>query len=403
MLRLTSKISTLTQKGYAPTRFTNFSTSPTMRKQITKSFPATFVRGGTSNGLVIHHSVLPEDESKWQPILASAMGSPDHTGRQLNGMGSGISSTSKICIISPSKREGIDVDYTFAQVGIKNGELDMAGNCGNMSSAVGPVAWDEGLVNRKALGLGGERTVRMFNTNTGKTVHSTFKVDAETGMFDSEGDYSIDGVPGQASRITLSFLDPAGAKTGKALPTGNAVDELCYGAGTEIDASLVDVANPGVFILASDFSVPGDISPAALEADGFDMDLLEEIRRAGAEKMGLDPDVQSVPKIVLISEPKSTQRGVNIVCRALSMGQAHKAAPLTLALCLGAACRIPGTLPASIAVDVEDDKPITIAHASGQLDVGSVMKDGHIESALLHRTARVLMRGDVFYSIDATT
>lgn len=369
-------------------------------KQTTKSFPATFVRGGTSNGLIIHRSSLPQDQREWQPILSSAMGSPDPFGRQLNGMGSGISSTSKICVISKSERHDADVDYTFVQVGIKEGDLDMAGNCGNMSSAVGPAAWDEGVVKGLKVECG-EVRVRMWNANTGKVVRSRFQVDGESGKYDPVGDYGIDGVPGKASRVTLSFLDPEGAKTGRALPTGNPIDDLLLQDGSKVQASLIDVANPGVFILASDVGVPGDITPDTLGADAKAMARLEDIRRAGTAKMGLDPNVQSVPKVVLISKPTVEQDNVNIVCRALSMQQAHKAVPLTLALNLGAACRIPGTLPALTAVDVQGDKPITIGHASGQLDVDASMKDGKIESALLHRTARVLMKGDVFYTVDA--
>jgi hypothetical protein len=285
-------------------------------------------------------------------------------------MGSGISSTSKICVISTSERKDADLDYTFVQVGIKGGDLDMAGNCGNMSSAVGPVAWDEGLIEG---------------------------VNAEDG--EPLGDYSIDGVSGQGSRITLSFLDPAGAKTDKALPTGRPVDELELQDGSKIRASLIDVANPGVFVLASDVNVPGDITSDRLGADTATMSRLEEIRRAGATKMGLDPDIQSVPKIVMISSPTDEQ-GVNIVCRALSMQQAHKASPLTLALNLGAACRLPGTLPAMTAINAEGKESVVIAHASGKLEVGSVLEGDQIISALLHRTARVLMKGEVYYSID---
>ncbi len=262
----------------------------------------------------------------------------------------------------------------------------------------GPVAWDEGMIEKKEI-EGGEATVRMYNTNTNKTVHSTFSIDDESGKYNPTGDYSIDGVPGHASRITMSFLDPAGAKTGKALPTGNPIDELRLQDGSSIKASLVDVANPGVFILASDVGIPGDVTPDALGADSATMERLEQIRRAGAAMMCLDPDVQSVPKIVLISKPKSGDKGVNIVCRALSMQQAHKAAPLTLASNLGAACRMPGTLPAMTAVNAEGRDSVVIAHASGKLEVGSVMEDGKIISALLHRTARVLMKGDVFYTL----
>ena len=181
------------------------------------SFPASFVRGGTSNGLIINRDSLPRDQKEWQPILSSAMGSPDPFGRQLNGMGSGISSTSKICVISKSGREDADVDYMFVQVGIKGGDLDMAGTCGNMSSAVGPVAWNEGLMSDKDIGSGNddEVTLRMYNTNTNKVVHSTFRIDRAR-MYEPSGDYSLDGVPGTGSRITLSFVDPSGAKTGKA-------------------------------------------------------------------------------------------------------------------------------------------------------------------------------------------
>lgn len=369
-------------------------------KNMTASFPASFARGGTSNGLLIHKSDLPPGVSRWQPILSRAMGSPDYFGRQLNGMGSGISSTSKICVVERSSRPGIDVDYTFIQVGIKDGHLDMAGNCGNMSSVVGPWAFNEGLVKAKGVASeSGEITVRMFNTNTSKEVHNTFTINAIRSSFEPRGDYSIDGVGGTGSKITLSFLDPGGAKTGYALPTGNPVDTLHLRDGSSIRATLADIANPGVFVLASDLGIPGNTTSDAIGANRSLLSRLEDIRREGATAMGLDADVQSVPKIVILSSPSAAEveRGVHIVCRALSMQQAHKAVPLTLALNLGAICRIPGTLAAEAAVGVEGQQSIRIAHASGSLDVGSVYRDGQLESALLHRTARILMKGDVFY------
>lgn len=368
--------------------------------EMTASFPASFARGGTSNGLLIHREHLPPGVSRWQPILSRAMGSPDSFGRQLNGMGSGISSTSKICVIEKSTRPGIDIDYTFVQVGIKDGHLDTAGNCGNMSSVVGPFAFDEGLVKAKgAMGDGDEITVRMFNTNTSKEVYNTFHVNEDRTAFNPRGDYSIDGVGGCGSKITLSFKDPGGAKTGHALPTGNAVDVLGLPDGSSIHATLADIANPGVFVHAHDLEMPGNISSDILGANASLMEKLESIRQVGAATMGLDPGVQSVPKIVILSPPSAAdiERGVNIVCRALSMQQAHKAVPLTLALNLGAICRMPGTIANQAAVGAEGKESIKIAHASGQLDVGSVFRDGKLESALLHRTARILMKGDVFY------
>lgn len=264
---------------------------------------------------------------------------------------------------------------------------------------VAPVAWNEGLLKRSDAVLGGQTTVRVYNTNTAKVIHASFQI-TEDGLFEPCGEYSIDGVPGTGSRITMSFIDPAGAKTGAALPTGNPVDTLDLGDEGQIPASLVDVSNPGVFVLASDLGVPGDISSDALGANASLMARLEKIRRAGALAMGLDPNTLSVPKVVLLAAPSS--KDSNIVCRALSMQQAHKAVPLTLALNLGAACRIPGTLAASVAVGVGDKQSVVIEHASGKLEVGAVISsDGKIESALLHRTARVLMRGEVFYTVEA--
>lgn len=376
----------------------SYSAATRMAGQIMRSFPASFVRGGTSNGLVINRAHLPSDQGQWGPILSSAMGSPDHYGRQLDGIGSGISSTSKICVISRSERDDADVEFTFVQVGIKDGELDMAGNCGNMISSVGPVAWDEDLVKHRKEPANDENMVRIFNTNTAKVIHSSFNVSNESGKYDPIGEYSIDGVPGTGSRITLSFLDPAGAKTGRALPTGNAVDTVSLEGGETIQASLVDVSNPGIFVLASDVGLPGNISPDQLNSDGRMMARLEMIRQAGAAAMGLDPEIQTVPKFVLLSP--STDVHSNIICRALSMQQAHRAVPLTLALNLGAACRMRGTLAAQTAVGMEGKTSVVIEHASGTVEVGAVMsQDGVIESALLHRTAKVLMKGEVFYAI----
>lgn len=313
-------------------------------------------------------------------------------------MGSGVSSTSKIIVVEKSSRPDADLDYTFVQVGIKEGDLDMAGNCGNLSSAVAPFGIDEGLLG-DVKGQDGEANVRIWNTNTSKLINVTLKV-TEDGKFDPMGDYSIDGVPGTGSRITLSFLDPSGAKTGKTLPTGNPVDVLRLEDGSQIRASLVDVANPGIFVLASDVGIPGNIEPAILESQTEAMKRLDMIRQEGTRMMGLDPKIQSVPKIVVVSRPTAADEATHIVCRALSMQQPHKAVPLTLALNLGAAVRIPGTIPAMTALGSEGAESVTIAHASGRVEVGSTFENGEIKSALLHRTARTMMSGEVFYTCE---
>lgn len=375
-----------------------YSTTPSRGQ---RSFPAWFVRGGTSNGLLIHRDHLPR-QSQWGDVLPHAMGSPDPYSRQLDGMGSGISSTSKVMVLAPPSRPDVDVDYTFVQVGIKDGKLDMAGNCGNMSSAIGPVAWDWGLVQGQDIEQdnSGEQwaSARLFNTNTSKVLVSKFKVEGNPPRYCPDGNYVLDGVPGKASQITMSFMDPAGAKTGKALPTGNPVDVLHLSDGSTISASLVDVSNPGVFVSAKDVGL-GDVktlAPDAVEGNATLKARLEDIRRAGASRMGLDPEVESIPKVVILF-PSGDPSEVDIRCLAMSMGQAHKAVPLTLALCLGVASQLPGTIAAELAGESGTKSAVTIGHPSGKLDIGMTIRDGTLVSAELLRTSRVLMKGDVCY------
>jgi 2-methylaconitate cis-trans-isomerase PrpF len=341
------------------------------------------------------------------------MGSPDPYGRQLDGMGGGISSTSKICILAPSSDRAVaDVEFTFVQVGVKDGRLDMAGNCGNMLAIVGPVALQTmGAYDPRTLETDLETgvcsaMVRILNTNTSRVVHSRFRVEPARGggsavSYCPAGSAEMDGVPGSCSRIDLAFIKPGGAKTGRTLPTGNAVDALALADGSTVPASLVDVSNPGVFVRVSDLGIPNPeaLDPARVEADLPLKLRLEQIRQAGASRMGLDPHTQSVPKIVLVFPPDIAQQspGVNIKCLALSMGQAHKAVPLTLGLCLGAAARLPGTIPNQLAVGLGEDGPVVIGHPGGKLDVGTRIEGGDVLSAELWRTGRILMQGDVFY------
>ena len=356
---------------------------------------------------MLHKADLPPCQADWQPILAGALGSPDSYGRQLNGMGGGVSSLSKVCVISCSSRDDADVDYMFIQMGIKNGRMDLAGTCGNMAAAVGPFAVDERLVVPATEVDGGERmaSVRIFVTNTQKVIHTKFPVEGSNPSFKSRGDYAIDGVPGTGSRIALSFLSPGGAKTGRTLPTGHPVDSMDMTgmfpdgqkSGQTLAVSLVDVANPAVVILAFDIGVRGDVLPDQLDADREKMGLLEKIRREGARMMGMDPTVDSIPKMVLVSAPQSSADIINLVARVLSMGQTHKAVPLTIALSLGVASQIPGTLPHSVVKGRKHVDRLVVGHPSGKLEVGAKMRDGHAESAVLHRTARPLMRGEVYW------
>src|SRR5688572_27107743 len=206
-----------------------------------KKIRAVYMRGGTSRCLVFHARELPPPGAARDAVLLAALGSPDPFGRQLDGLGGGISSLSKACIIGPSTHADADVDYTFAQVEVSKPVVDYKGNCGNCSSAVGPFAIDEGLVRARE----GETVVRVHNTNTKKIIVA--HVPTAGGEAAVTGDFELAGVAGRGARIALDFLDPGGAGTGRLLPTGNARDVI-----DGLDASLVDATNPLVFVRAKD-------------------------------------------------------------------------------------------------------------------------------------------------------
>lgn len=369
---------------------------------------AVFMRGGTSNGLVFHDRDLPSPGAARDAVLLAAMGSPDPNMRQLDGMGGGISSLSKICIVGPPTHPQADVDFTFGQVGIDVPVIDYGGNCGNMSSAIGPFAVEEGLVPAPN---DGEAVIRIHNTNTGKLIAARFPV--QDGLPVTMGDFALDGVAGTAAPIRLEFLAPGGSKTGKLLPTGNAVDVIELPDLGPIDASLVDATNPMVFVAAESLGLTGTEMPDEIAADATLMDRLEAIRRRASVMMGLTPDeaaaarLISIPKIALLAPPvaaatlsgrRLTAEDADITARALSVGQPHKAIPLTGALCLAAAIRVPGTIAERLAVTDGRDA-IRIAHPSGTISVDAATDDAdgqvHIRHATVLRSARRLFEGFV--------
>src|ERR1700742_1317221 len=244
------------------------------------ALPAVFMRGGTSRAVMFHQRDLPE-RSQWDPIFLAAMGSPDPNGRQLNGMGGGISSLSKVCVLAPSDRPDADIDYTFAQVQIREPRVDYRSNCGNMSSAVGPFAVDEGIVRPNA----DTAVVRIFNTNTRKIIRSTFAL--TDGRATTDGDLAIPGVAGTGAPIRLDFLSPGGSLTGHLLPTGNVRDRLEVPGFGSIEVSMVDAAKPCVIVRARDIGLTGTELPESLDTNSAVLARLEAIRRAGAIAMGL--------------------------------------------------------------------------------------------------------------------
>ncbi|MGV6873070.1 PrpF domain-containing protein [Pseudochelatococcus sp. B33] len=370
-----------------------------------RSLPVVFMRGGTSKALVFHQRDLPAVDpdgrrSLWSDIFLRALGSPDPHGRQLNGMGGGISSLSKVAVVGPSTRDDADVDYTFAQVGVADSIVGYRGNCGNISSAVGSFAVDEGLVPA----ADGTQTVRIHNTNTGKIVVASFAVAG--GKAVEAGSFSLQGVSGTGAPIRLAFKAPGGAATGRLLPTANAIDRLeVAGFPAALAVTMLDVSNPVVFVTAEDIGLRGDEAASLLAADAALLETFEAIRRAAAVAMGLVASedeartaLRSLPIVALLSAPEDASS--DIVARMVATGQPHKASPLTGAMCLAAAVKIPGTIANRLAQPLAADADVRIAHASGVLPVSATVEargdSFEVIDAVVYRTARRLMDGRVY-------
>lgn len=365
---------------------------------------AVYVRGGTSRALVFRAEDLPKNRGAWDPIFLAALGSPDPSGRQLDGLGGGISSLSKIAVVGPPTRPDADVDYTFAQVSVTEPLVQYKANCGNISSAIGPFAVDEGMVRARD----GEAEVRIHNTNTGKIIVARFAV--KNGKAEVDGGFVIDGVAGSGAPIKLSFLDPGGAATGKLFPAGEPRTMLDIPGRGAMDVSLVDASNPVVFISAATLGLGGTEMPDQLTKPSR-LALMENIRVAAAVRMGVVKDAaealtraKNVPFVAIVAPPLNapTLSGaevgaddVHITVRMISGGQPHKATPLTAAMCLAVAIRCPGTIPHQLARHGDGD--IRIGHPSGVLPVAATVGGNPpiAESAVVYRTARRLMEGNI--------
>ena len=371
--------------------------------------PAVFMRGGTSNAVVFNQKDLPQDRALWDEIFLAAIGSPDPNGRQLDGMGGGVSSLSKVCVVGPSTRPDADIDYTFAQVQVKEAKVDYGANCGNMSSAMGPFALDEGMVKVS----GREALVRIHNTNTKKIIHALFSVD--DGLAAVDGDLAIPGVSGTGSPVKLEFRDPGGATTGKLLPTGNVVDTLDVPGIGKIRVSMVDAANATVWVKAADIGLSGIELPEPLEANTVAMQKLSAIRIAASVAMGTAPNVEeaakrkSVPFIGFVSAPQDAKLlsgetikadEIDLTGRVISNGQPHRALPLTVSLCMAVASRIEGSVVSEVLRKGTDaEAPIRIGMPSGILTVAATVRqkdsDWHAEQGAFYRTQRRMFEGQV--------
>ena len=368
-----------------------------------KKYPCVYMRGGTSKAVFFHEKDLPEDKSLWDDIFLKVMGTPDV--KQIDGMGGTVSSTSKIAIIAPSDKPGVDVEYTFRQVDIVIPRVDGSANCGNISSAVGPFAIDEGLVPA----VEPITVVRVLNTNTNKIIEEHVRV--EDGHAMVHGDEVIQGVPGTGSRIDMYFEDPAGSKTGKLFPTGQKKEVFDVPEYGPAEVTVLDCSNPMVFIKASDLGIKGS-ELTELNQNKDVMEHIERIRGMAAVKCGFVENWEdartkstSAPKVSIVSAPQDyinmdgnevKADTMDLCCRAISVGALHKAYPMTVAVGTGAAARISGTIVNEIVKPAPDQDIIRLGHASGVTEVDVKMDGERVIKGGVTRTARRIMDGWVY-------
>ena len=371
--------------------------------------PCTIMRGGTSKALFFMEKDLPPAGDERDRVLMELMGSPDK--KQIDGLGGAASVTSKVAIISVSSREDADVDYTFAPV--DKPLVSYKGNCGNISSAVGPYAIEKGLVKI----TGSVTKVRIYNTNTDKIIVS--EVQTGGGAVNYTGDLAIAGVPGTAAPIKLNFVNPAGSVTGKLLPTGNASDRIEVPGVGEIEISIVDAANPLVFVKAEDLGLKGTELPAALDQDEEMLNRLETVRGIAAVKLGLIDDYKKsawetpgVPKMTFVSKPSGYKTAgdseikadqVDILSRMMSMQKTHPTYAMTGAMCTVAAAVVPGSVVNQVLRENADPAYIRIGHPGGILAAGTdfkVEENGEVTifQTSGFRTANFLMDGLAYYN-----
>lgn len=374
--------------------------------------PCVIMRGGTSKALFFHENDLPQDVGSRDKVILKAFGSPDI--RQIDGLGGANSSTSKVAVIGVSNRPGADIDYSFGQVSLDMAIVGKEMNCGNISSAVGPFAIDEGLV--KAVEP--VTSVRIFNTNTQKIIVA--HVPVKNGKALVNGDFEVQGVPGSGARIDLEFENPGGAVTGKVLPTG-VPRQIIEAEGKEYSVSIVDAANPIVFVRAEELGLTGTELPWELERrpDCRNiMKVLEIIRGQAAQMIGLAADASkaatscpTLPKIGFYTRPTSYTDGagrevdpsqIDLVGRLISMGKMIHAYMGTGAVCTIVAANIPGTVVSEIVSPAlgQSVPRLRIGHPFGVMTVEAKLAEENshdpVMTATFSRTARRLMEGWVY-------
>jgi probable AcnD-accessory protein PrpF len=383
--------------------------------KIQTTIRATYMRGGTSKGVFFNQKDLPlscqEQGYARDQMMLRVIGSPDPYGKQIDGMGNGTSSTSKVVIIGPSTRDDCDVDYLFGAVSIEAPVVDWSGNCGNLSSAVGPFAISEGIVDS---GPDGVKTVRIWQVNLGKKIIA--HVPVINGQVQELGDFELDGVTFPAAQVELEFLDPGADEPDATMfPTGNVVDILNIPGCDPIEATLINAGNPTIFIDAQALGLSGIELQQDINHTNTLLDKLEHIRAHATVLMGMAKTPAEAtekrphtPKLSFVSKPQTytassgkriLQEDIDMVARIMSMGKLHHAMTGTGAIAIAVAGAIPGTVVNRL-MGGQSQSKIKFGHPSGTLEVGAQANndsgDWVISKAIMSRSARRLMTGEVW-------
>ena len=376
--------------------------------------PATYMRGGTSKGVFFNVLDLPAAAQVPGPfrdaLLLRVIGSPDVYGKQIDGMGGATSSTSKVVILSSCTQPNHDVDYLFGQVSVDKAFVDWSGNCGNLSSAVGAFAISSGLVDTSHIPHDGMAVVKIWQTNIQKTIIA--HIPMVGGQVQETGDFQLDGVTFPAAEIKLEFINPSAADAAM-FPTGNLVDQLLVPNVGNFDVTMINAGIPTVFLSAKALGYSGTELQGDINTDPVALTKLETIRAYGGVRMGLFNHIdeaktrQHTPKIAFVAPAKSYTSSsgsyvsadkINLLVRAMSMGQLHHAMMGTTAVAIGTAAAIPNTL-VSIAAGGDVLSQVTFGHPSGTLTVGAQahQEQGQWQATKvsMSRSARVLMEGNI--------
>ncbi|KAJ9608334.1 hypothetical protein H2200_007322 [Cladophialophora chaetospira] len=371
-----------------------------------------YIRGGTSKALFFYEKDLPAPGPLRDTVFKRLMGTPD--AYQIDGMGGATTHTSKIALISPSSREDVDVDFTFVQVLPNEDKVSYHGNCGNISSAVGPFALDEGLVKIVRKGYSADesltaREVRIYNTNTKSILISHVVIDPTTGFSLATGGASIAGVPGTGSPILMEYSNTVGGHVGRGLlPSGNVIDHITMG-GKVIEISVCDVGNYSIFARAEDVGLTGSETASRITSDSKLLALLRELRGKGAQLIGkctdwelVDEQCPGLPFLILVASPSSEE--VDLNARVIFANRCHDTMPGTGAICVAAASRVEGSIVWKQLSDCSKaSNVLRIGHPAGTMPVfvkrsseEARRKGKEFETLSFERTSRRIMTGTVF-------